>query len=291
MTPTQATNPVPAVQAGAARARSVGVACESKQVRVTGAEGVPVVAGVIDVGSGIPVVFLHGLVGLNDHWEGVVAGIQTRARCIMLELPLLDLTGDDCSIQGATELTARFLRAYLNGEPAVLVGNSFGGHVATKLAIEHPSLVRGLVLAGASGLIEKSMVSDVQIRPSKEWLERKIGELFHDKSKMNMGDVDRAFGELSHKNKARAMVRLSRTARRNHLGDQLGAITAPTLIVWGRQDIVTPPEACEQFQAKIRGSRVVWIDNCGHAPMIEAAGVFAGALNEFLDDVARASGP
>jgi pimeloyl-ACP methyl ester carboxylesterase len=45
----------------------------------------------------------------------------------------------------------------------VLVGNSFGGHVALRIAIEHPTLVRGLVLAGASGLIEKSMVSDIQI--------------------------------------------------------------------------------------------------------------------------------
>ncbi|HEX2837044.1 MAG TPA: alpha/beta hydrolase [Phycisphaerales bacterium] len=271
MTPTPATNPTAAKPIG-----------QGTTVPLVGMEGVPVTAGVVDVGSGVPVVFLHGLVGLNDHWEGVVAAVQHRCRCIMLEMPLLDLTGDDCSIQGATELTARFLRSYLNA-PAVLVGNSFGGHVATRLAVEHPQLVRGLVLAGASGLIEKSMVSDVQIRPSREWLERKIGELFYDKSKMNMGDVDRAFGELSQRDKARAMVRLSRTARRNHMGDQLGSIKAPTLIIWGRQDIVTPPEACEQFHRRIAGSRVVWIDNCGHAPMIEAADVFAGALNEFLD--------
>ncbi|MFO0832038.1 MAG: alpha/beta hydrolase [Phycisphaerales bacterium] len=242
-------------------------------------------AGVVDTGSGQPVVFLHGLVGLNDHWEAVAAGVQHRCRCIMLELPLLELTGDDCSIHGATELTARFLRTYLKGEPAVLVGNSFGGHVAARLSFEHQDLVRGLVLAGASGLIEKSMVSDVQIKPSREWLERKIGELFFDRSRMNHADVDRAFGELSQRDKARAMVRLSRTARRNHVGDDLGKIAAPTLIVWGRQDIVTPPEACEQFHRKIRGSRVVWIENCGHAPMIEADGVFAAALNQFLDEI------
>jgi pimeloyl-ACP methyl ester carboxylesterase len=289
--PTRTTNPTPAHEVLVRAAASGAATSESRRVVLTGMEGVPVPAGVIDAGSGTPVVFLHGLVGLNDHWESVAASIQHRCRCIMLELPLLDLTGEDCSIQGATELTARFLRSYLPDQPAVLVGNSFGGHVAAKLAIEHQALVRGLVLAGASGLIEKSMVSDIQIKPSREWLERKIGELFHDKSKMNMGDVDRAFAELSHKSKARAMVRLSRTARRNHLGDQLASISAPTLIIWGRQDIVTPPEACEQFQAKVRGSRVVWIDNCGHAPMIEADALFARALNDFLDSVARASSP
>ncbi len=283
MMPTQASNPVSSANAGSARAGGSGLAGDAKHVVLTGAEGVPVQAGVVDVGTGTPVVFLHGLVGLNDHWEGVAAGVQHRCRCIMLELPLLDLTGEDCSIQGATELTARFLRSYLPAESAVLVGNSFGGHVATKLAIEHPSLVRGLVLAGASGLIEKSMVSDVQIKPSREWLERKIGELFFDKSKMNQADVDRAFKELSDRDHARAMVRLSRTARRNHLGDQIHLIAAPTLIIWGKQDIVTPPEACDQFHRKIRDSRVVWIENCGHAPMIEADGVFARSLNDFLD--------
>jgi 2-hydroxy-6-oxonona-2,4-dienedioate hydrolase len=255
---------------------------EAGTVMLRGLAGRDVPAHLEAAGTGRPVVFLHGLVGLNEHWETVGNRIVDRSRRVLLQIPLLELRDEDCSIDGVTVLTARFLETHMHA-PAVLVGNSFGGHVATRLAVEHPQLVRGLVLAGASGLIEKSMVSDVQIRPSREWLERKIGELFYDKSKMNMGDVDRAFGELSQRDKARAMVRLSRTARRNHMGDQLGSIKAPTLIIWGRQDIVTPPEACEQFHRRIAGSRVVWIENCGHAPMIEAADVFAGALNEFLD--------
>ncbi len=279
MTPLQVQTPTPSHPPG------------TRSVTLSGLAGVPVHVGVLDTGAGVPVVFLHGLVGLNDHWEGVAQGIQHRARCVMLEMPLLDLTGEDCSIHGATELTARFLREYLGGQPAVLVGNSFGGHVATRIAIENPALVRGLVLAGASGLIEKSMVSDVQVRPSREWLERKIGELFFDKSKMNYGDVERAFKALSDRDHARAMVRLSRTARRNHLGDQIGSIAAPTLIIWGRQDIVTPPEACEQFHSKIKNSRVVWIEKCGHAPMIESHEVFAQALGEFLGQLEDASAP
>jgi pimeloyl-ACP methyl ester carboxylesterase len=228
------------------------------------------------------VVFLHGLVGLNDHWEDVVQRIQDSARCTLLELPLLKLQGEDCSIEGTTALTARFLEEHLPPGGAVLVGNSFGGHVAARLAIHRPELVRGLVLAGASGLIEKSMVSDVQIRPSLEWLQRKIGELFHDQSKMNPADVQRAFAELSDRAHAKAMVRLSRTARRNHLGDQLGKVRCPTLLIWGREDIVTPPEACEQFHAGIAGSRVVWLEACGHAPMIEKPEEFARAMLEFL---------
>jgi pimeloyl-ACP methyl ester carboxylesterase len=257
-------------------------------VTLHGLAGSPVVAQVQDVGAGPLVVFLHGLVGLNDHWDGVVSRCTGSMRCVMLELPLLELRGDDCSIHGATELTVRFLEREL-GEPAVLVGNSFGGHVATRIAIDRPDLVRGLVLAGASGLIEKSMVSDVQIRPSREWLERKIGELFHDRSKMNPADIDRAHKELSQRSHALAMVRLSKSARRNHLGDLIHKITAPTLLIWGRQDIVTPPEAANEFKAKIRSSRLEWFELCGHAPMIECPDAFARALSEFTLGLPAAS--
>jgi len=102
---------------------------------------------------------------------------------------------------------------------------------------------------------------------------------------MNPGDVDRAFGELSERSKARAMVKLSRSARRNHLGEEIHNISAPTLILWGRQDIVTPPEAAEEFKAKIAKSRLIWFDGCGHAPMVECPALFAMAVNEFVSSI------
>ena len=79
------------------------------------------------------------------------------------------------------------------------------------------------------------------------------------------------------------MVRLSRTARRNHLGEDLCKVQCPTLLVWGKQDVVTPPEACEQFAANIPKNRVVWLDQCGHVPMVEKVEDFARELNVYLD--------
>ncbi len=235
-------------------------------------------------GSTPRVVFLHGLVGLNDHWEDAVRLVRTRLPCTLFELPLLELQKEHCSIDGVTRLTERFLREHV-GEPAVLVGNSFGGHVALRLAIARPDLVRGLVLAGSSGLIEASIVADVQIRPSRAWLERKIGELFFDPGKMRQADVDRAHSALNQRGHARAMVRLSRSARRDVLRNQVGRITAPTLLVWGRQDVVTPPEAGEHFHKLIRGSRLEWLDRCGHVPMIEHPEAFAAALLSFVESL------
>jgi 2-hydroxy-6-oxonona-2,4-dienedioate hydrolase len=260
----------------------------SRTVTVVGPSGEPTPMDVQELGQGRRVVFLHGLVGLNEHWEEVVRRIAHRCRCVLVQMPLLQLRGEDCSIDGATDLAWRLLAQ--TEEPSILVGNSFGGHVAARLAIEQPHLVSGLVLAGSSGLIEKSMVSDIQIRPSKEWLRRKIGELFHDPSFMREADLDRAHAELSDRGGARAMVKLSRTARRNHLGPKLTSILKPTLLIWGKQDIVTPPEAAHEFMAKLPDARIVWLDPCGHAPMIEKPDEFAEAVLKFAEELDQREG-
>lgn len=252
--------------------------------------GAEIPARVSEVGTGPAVVFLHGLVGLNDHWEEVVARVHQHVRCVLLELPLLNLPGDLCSISGVTDLTQRFLRDHLD-EPAVLVGNSFGGHVALRVALEHPSIVSGLVLAGSSGLIERSMVREIQIRPSRDWLSEKIGELFFDRAHMRDADLERAHKELSRRSCARAMVKLSRSARRNHLGEQISRIGAPALLIWGRQDVVTPPEAAEQFHRLLPDSRLVWFDQCGHVPMVEHPDAFATELVRFAEEIASSREP
>lgn len=269
----------------------VGLAAADFQIGskvLYGPEGVPIEAKIESTGQGRRVVFLHGLVGLNDHWEDVVRLVRHRALCELLEVPLLGLRGDDCTIHAVTEMTIQYLES--RGEPSALVGNSFGGHVALRVALERPDLVSGLILAGSSGLLEKTMVKEIQIRPSRDWLAEKIGELFFDRSKMREADLDRAHQELSVRGGARAMVRLSRTARRNHLGPRIASITCPTLLIWGRQDVVTPPEAAEEFHEKIPDSRLVWLERCGHAPMIESPREFASALNEFLDELDRRDG-
>jgi pimeloyl-ACP methyl ester carboxylesterase len=236
--------------------------------------------------TGPTVVFLHGLVGLNDHWEDLVDKIKHVARCICLEMPLLQTPDHDCSIEGITRLTERFLRQRVDG-PVVLVGNSFGGHVALRLAIQNPELVKALILAGSSGLIEKSIVSTVEIRPTKNWLRQKIEELYFDPSNVRPQDVDRAFETLSQRGSARAMVKLSRSARRDVLRAHVGRIAAPTLLVWGKQDVVTPPEAAENFAQLIPGSRLVWIDRCGHVPMAEGTDTFAAEMLTFLSTLPR----
>ena len=51
--------------------------------------------------------------------------------------------------------------------------------------------------------------------------------------------------------------------------DDLPKMDTNTLIIWGRQDVVTPPSVAEEFNSLLPNSELSWIDKCGHAPMME----------------------
>lgn len=226
--------------------------------------------------------FLHGLLGLKEHFAPSVEMIKHRAECWLVQAPVLSLRGSQCSILGVTELMQAYLDEHFS-TPVVLVGNSLGGHVALRLALDQPERVRGIVLAGSSGLFERTFEKDVQHRPSREWLDRKISDLFYDSSNMPSGVVDQVFEELSNRKSARALVRMSRTAKADHMGTRLPLIKQPVMLLWGRQDSVTPASVAEEFASLLPNATIRWIEKCGHTPMIEHPVEFAAGLNEFLD--------
>lgn len=59
-------------------------------------------------------------------------------------------------------------------------------------------------------------------------------------------------------------------------------INQPVLLVWGKQDIVTPPEVAEEFYFHLPNAKLEFIDNCGHVPMMEQPKLFNQYLNQFL---------
>jgi len=235
------------------------------------------------MGEGEPVVFLHGLLGLNEHWVPTVEMLSRRARCIMLEFPLAEIPHKLCSIDAVTAMVKRELSQLIDG-PAIYIGNSLGGHLALRLALDHPEAVRGLVLAGSSGLFEREIVvgRTAQHRPSRDWLQQKIEELFSDPANIPEGIVDRVYNELSNRRAARALVRLSKSAKSDNLAAHLSEIEARTLLLWGKDDTVTPPRVAEEFNDFLPNSTIHWLDDAGHAPQIEQSAAFSKAIDDFL---------
>jgi len=131
------------------------------------------------VGTGRPIIFLNGLLGMNEHWFSMLGPLADRAECILLQPPILEMKGKGCSVEGVTQLTIAVLETIVD-QPAILLGNSLGGHVALRIALSRPDLVRGLSLIGSSGLFERTFERGVQHSPSRDWLGRKITDLFYD---------------------------------------------------------------------------------------------------------------
>lgn len=233
------------------------------------------------VGRGQPVVILNGLLGLNEHWFPCLGPLAPIAEVLLVQPPLLEMKGPGCSVDGVTRLTASVLETLID-QPAVIVGNSLGGHVALRLALERPDLVRALVLVGSSGLFERSFEKGVEHSPSRDWLDRKIGDLFHDRSKMIPGMVDAAYAELSRRSAARSLVKLGRSAKNDHLGERIAGLRTPTLLAWGMHDVVTPPEVAEQFHQLLPNSTLKWMDRCGHAPQIEQPDLLGALIAEYV---------
>jgi pimeloyl-ACP methyl ester carboxylesterase len=67
--------------------------------------------------------------------------------------------------------------------------------------------------------------------------------------------------------------------------EELANVKVPTMIIWGRDDSITPPFVAQQFCDNIPTAELVFIDDCGHAPPIEQPGAFADVLGAFLDDL------
>ena len=232
-------------------------------------------------GTGEAVIMLHGMFGRISNWDPVTEALSSSFRAIALELPYLEVEPKLCSIGVMTEFLANFIESN-RLKNVTLIGNSLGGHIALDYAINYGDGVDKLVLTGSSGLFERGYESDIQAHPTKEYLSRKIGEIFYDKEYVTDELIDEAHKLLQSRMNKLKIVRMSKSAKRYNLAGQLPMITCDTLLIWGKNDIITPPEIAHIFNSNIRNSKLVFINGCGHAPMMEKPAEFNSHLMDFL---------
>lgn len=235
----------------------------------------------IEKGTGDPVIMLHGMFGKISDWKPVIQKLSVSFRAIALELPYLELEPKLCSIGVMTEWLANFIESN-KFKNITLIGNSLGGHVVLDYAINYRDGLDNLVLTGSSGLFERGYEDDIQIHPNKGYIARKIEGVFYDKKHVTDELIDEAYRLLQSRMHKLKIVRMSKSAKRYNLAGQLSLITCDTLLIWGKNDIITPPEVAHIFNSNIRNSRLVFINGCGHAPMMEKPDEFNNYLMDFL---------
>jgi len=181
------------------------------------------------------------------------------------------------TIPAITEYAREYL-LQMDFSDVVLGGNSLGGHVALHLALDMPDRISGLVLTGSSGLYEREMGRPQGANPSREWLYEKLCEIFYDPVMVTDEMVGRVLTVLAGRQYKRSLVSIAKSAKRDNLANRLGEVRCPALLIWGRQDEITPPEVAEEFRSLLPRCDVAWLNKCGHAPMLERPKEFGKAL-------------
>jgi pimeloyl-ACP methyl ester carboxylesterase len=196
-------------------------------------------------------------------------------------LPLFDLDLLHTTVGGLQKFVHKFIehRGYRNIN---LLGNSLGGHVALVYTLKHPEHIKSLILTGSSGLFENGMGDTYPKRGDYEYIKKKTQVTFYDPQIATKELVDEVYEIVNTRLKAIKIISLAKSAIRNNLGEELNQIRQPALLIWGNNDIITPPFVGREFNRLIPNSELYFIDKCGHAPMMEVPDEFNRILHQFL---------
>lgn len=227
-----------------------------------------------------PMVLLHGVFGKPADWRECQRHFLGACDVIAPKLPLEEATLFRSGFDHVVDYVADLLdsRGFAR---AILGGNSFGGQIALHVALQYPSRVAGLILAGSSGLFERGYAKRVPHRPDRAWLRNKMREVFFDESHITESFIDEIKQSLSDERR-RSLVRMAAAAKRNNLRAVLHKIHAPVLLIWGADDKITPPGVAHEFKELLPLADLEFIDECGHAPTLEKPHEFNRIVERFL---------
>ena len=235
-------------------------------------------------GEGPVLLLLHGLFGALSNFEGIIEGFGENYNVVVPILPIFELPIRKISVSGMVDHVSDFVK-YKKYDKVNVLGNSLGGHIAILFSLANPGIVNSITLTGSSGLFENSLGSTFPKRGDYEFIKKKTQDIFYDPAVASKELVDEVFDIVNDRNKAIRIIATAKSAVRHNLGDKLHMIKAPTLLIWGDQDSVTPLFVGEKFNELIENSKLVIVENTGHAPMMERKEEFNTALSEFLLEV------
>jgi pimeloyl-ACP methyl ester carboxylesterase len=244
----------------------------------------------IEEGEGEPLVLLHGLFGALSNFRDLLEHFRQTNKVVIPMLPLFDLNILETTVSGLAKYVHKFVEA-LGYQNVHLLGNSLGGHVALVYLLKHPEApISSLTLTGSSGLFENGMGETYPKRGDYEYIRKKTELTFYDPAIANKELVDEVFEIVNNRLKVIKIIALAKSAIRHNLGEELREIRIPTLLVWGKNDTITPPMVGEEFHRLIPSSELHFIDKCGHAPMMEVPGEFNIILHGFLEKLKKQVG-
>ena len=252
----------------------------------------------LSFGEGEAVVFLHGsgpgASGYSNFKQNIAAIVEAGRRAIVFDMIGFGYSSKPKDRDYTTELFASTITNALKVigvERCVLVGNSLGGAVSIRIAIDNPDLVDGLVLMAPGGIETsevyynmpgiKSMIAGfVGGTLDFDGLRALLEMLVEDTSLID----DELVAERLAILKTQPVEVLSRLVVAN-MENELSALRCPILGFWGQKDQFTPVSGFNKIINANPNSVFTIVANCGHWVMVERSKMFDNHLQQFLNSL------
>jgi pimeloyl-ACP methyl ester carboxylesterase len=256
----------------------------------------------IDTGRGTPVVFIHGFASSIYSWRKTLLPVLAAGyRVIAFDnrgFGFSDKPAPGPAVSYSNAAYARLVVALLdslNLPSAVLVGHSMGGAIAAEVALRYPARVRGLILIDAAGFGVRwpgmlkvgrwPGAGGVATAIRGRWVtERLVRFMYAEPRKVTEQDVDQYYAPVLEPGYGRALRGVLREFRFDTLVGRLGAVAAPTLVVWGAEDRLIPVRDGSRLAAELPRGVFVVVPRTGHAAAEESPDEVNRLLISFLKE-------
>jgi abhydrolase domain-containing protein 6 len=242
------------------------------------------------------VVFVHGFgTEASVNWHAQLPATRRRFSVIAPDLPgfgASERVGDERTIAFQVACL-RDLIVQLGCGPIHLVGHSMGGWISLAFAATHPDLVARLVVVDAAGLRFEPDLSlqRVLLPETAADVRDLIAANFHRPPRLPGFVLRDVLRTCRREVTSRTEILRQLVYGAEFLDERLASIVAPTLIVWGRGDVITPLELGDRLASGIADAELIVFDDCAHSPNLERPARFNELLLAFLTGTRGARSP
>ena len=255
-----------------------------------------------DLGEGsIPIVFLHGFPFDKTMWQEQLIFLNSTHRVIACDIRGFGKSIDEES-HLSMDLFANDLILFIDKlglEKVIICGLSMGGFIALNAVKRFPSRFEALILCDTQCIADSyenkvsryKTISDIREFGPSNFNEGFIKNVFHESSLTNKPELVEQLRKVVFSNSEHIITQgLLALAERTETCSILDDILIPTLIICGREDIVTPLDESKFMNKNIKGSVLHVITNAGHVSNLEEPNIFNKHLRNFLTDFCDTSG-